>query len=135
MLQGGLPLMDNWLNSWFCENKDGFQNQTYGIEYKNSLIVSTEVSVLKAPSDLIHERSEEQRAISRSKVTSIKPESGKNIRIFSCKINEEKTWYKSSPAIQQPVNLDEQKILRNKSEYQRQLREPQDLKDSEQPRN
>lgn len=48
--------MGNWLNSWFCENKKGFQNQIYGIEYNNSLIVSTEVSVLKAPSDLIHER-------------------------------------------------------------------------------
>lgn len=127
--------MGNWLNSWFCENKKGFQNQIYGIEYNNSLIVSTEVSVLKAPSDLIHERSEEQRAISREKVTSIKPESGKNVRMFSFKINEEKTQCKSSPAIEQPINLDEQKILRNKPEYQRQLEEPQDLKDSEQLRN
>lgn len=55
--------------------------------------------------------------------------------MFSFKINEEKTQCKSSPAIEQPINLDEQKILRNKPEYQRQLEEPQDLKDSEQLRN
>lgn len=52
----------------------------------HSLLVSTEVSVLKALSGLMSDP-QEWKAVSRSKVTSVKPWSGGTIRMFSCKIN------------------------------------------------